>query len=635
MCRILLIFALFLATVASCESFAKTISIRENVPLGEQFKEDNTVYLIKERIDLNGATVKLPANSALKFKRKGELANGTLQGNETYLLGKPRFAGIRLKGIFATEDFYTSWCSDGFMSDYIEDVMNLGRETSIVVDCDITLSDQKKYVDHLNLRGKEKTITNSDRYYITYGGTNITDLEFYWDKGSVEVPEDNYSAVVIYWDLLQKDTTITVSIRNVNADGGRYSSFFMKQYKSSLEPKLTILNDLENCHFKNFTRGAIWTCGGSGKVVNCHFKNIGYNDSNTLLSVISLRLGFSNIAGDKAKASGYEVSNCTFNNIVAAYNPKNDGRELHGLLAYGDSIIIRNNEFKTLSTSFSNAFDTGRDSEILYIKGSWNVIENNCFKDGAGTLSDGVVTLKSIDSEGNVLRNNLFLTKVSNSKFVYVAGKSVLIEGNEFKSISATPSADMSYAVYLGHHVENDGEESAKISNNTFSFPSTSNYMAIYANRRGNCTIENNTFQNPQKLLKNNNREGNLIFQNNRVFFENQQGQTNDNLIEITSAGGTFAIVERNEFIIINSVTGKIVNGSNYQFNNNKMNVVNSTLQSILKGSETMIEAKDNEISISEDSNIDRNVIVDEVGSSLIIVDGNRVLGRELGNVRK
>ena len=635
MCRILPIIVVFLSTIVSCESFAKTISIRKNVPFGEQFKEDNTVYLIKEQIDLNGAMVIMPSNSTLKFKRKGLIANGTLQGNETHLSGRPHFDGVRLKGDFATREFCASWSSARSISDFIEDVMNLGGESSIIVDCDITLSDQKRYVDHLYLKGKKKTITNSDRYYITYGGTSISDLKYRWDKGPVQEPKDNYSAVVIYWDLLQKDTTIAVSIKNVHADGGRYSSFFMKQYKSSIEPNLTTLNDIENCLFENFNRGVIWTCGGSGKVTNCQFQNIGYDDSSTLLSVISLRLGYSNVAGDGAKAFGYEVNNCTFDNIVSAYNQNNDGRELHGLLAYGDSIIIRNNEFMRLSTSFSNAFDTGRDSEILYIKGSWNVIENNYFKDGAGTLSDGVVTLKSIDSEGNVLRNNHFLTKVSNSKFVYVAGKSVIIEGNEFKSISATPSADMSYAIYLGHHVENDGEESAKISNNSFSFPSTSNYMAIYANRRGNCTIENNTFQNPQKLLKNNNREGNLIFQNNRVFFENQQGQTNDNLIEITSAGGTIAKVERNEFIITNSVTGKIVNGSNYQFNNNKMYVVNSTLQSILKGSETMIEVKENEISISGESNIDRNVIVDEVDSSLIIVEGNRVLGRELGNVRK
>lgn len=633
--RTLLVIVVFMITLASCESQAKTIHIRSGRPLQEQLTEANAVYLINERIDLNGVTVILPSNSTLKFKRKGLLTNGTLHGNGTQLSGKPRFDGVRLKGKYATQEFYASWSSARAISDYIEDVMNLGGESAVVVDCDITLNDQKKYVGHLNLKGKKKTITNSDRYYITYGGTNISDLKFRWDKGPVQEPKDNYSAVVIYWELLQKDTTLTTNIKNVEADGGRYCSFFMKQYKSSIEPKLTMVNDIEDCMFENFTRGVVWTCGGSGQVKNCQFKNIGYEDTSVLLSVISLRLGYSNVAGDRAKAIGYEVSGCTFNNIVAAYNSNNDGRELHGLLAYGDSTIVRKNEFTTLSTSFTKPYDTGRDSEILYIKGSWNIIDSNCFKDGAGTQSDGVVTLKSIDSEGNVVSNNRFLTTVSNSKFVYVAGKSVGIEGNEFRNTHTTPSEDIAYAIYLGHHNENSGNESARISNNIFSFDSMSNYMAIYANRRGNCSIENNTFYYPQKLLKNNNREGYLNFKNNRVLIENQQGKTNDNLIEIASSGGNIAIVDGNEFNIINSVTGKLVNGSNYQFNNNKMSIVNSTLQSILKGAETMIEVKDNEFSISEESIIIRNVIVDENNSSSIIVDGNRVMGRKLGNVRK
>lgn len=630
--RLLFIAVTLCFILISCESQAKNIRIRSGISFQEQLTEANAVYLIKERIDLNGATVIMPPNSTLKFKRKGQLANGTLQGDGTHFTGKPSFDGVLLKGKYTTKEFYTSWNSARSMSDYIEDVMNLGGESAVVVDCDITLKDQKKNVDHLNLKGKKKTITNSDRYYITCGGTSISDLKFRWDKGPVQEPKENYRAVIIYSDILTKDTTVVVNLNRLDIDGGQYCSYFMRQAKSGLEPSMRINNTIRDCHFSHLTMGAIWTCGGTGSVTNSHFTDIGYDQSTVLHGVTALRLGYNNTV-QIGKAIGYKVENCRFENIVAPYSDRNDGRGLHALLVYGDSTIVRNNTFRRLTTDFTKPTETGMDAEILYFKGSWNVIENNYFEDGAGSASDAVVTLKSIDSEGNVIRNNRFMTTVTDSKFIYVAGKSVEIEGNEFRNISTAPGENIAYAIYLGHHNENSGNEIAWISNNSFSFPHTSNYMAVYANRWGNLYVVKNNIKNPQRILKVNNREGELIIKNNVIYADGLGANTSNVFIEISSGGAIPAQISDNEFGIKNVVLGKLVQGSNYVFDNNKVNLVNVNMQSFLGGSGTNIKAVNNTIEIDKESTIIKRVLIGEKSSSKIIIKGNTITGASLSTV--
>ena len=447
---------------------AKTIRINNNKPIQEQFNQTGTTYMIRGRIDFKGETINIPNNSKIRFRRHGVLTNGTLIGNDTSLTGNPKFDGIRLKGTFSNQKYYASWCSFETISDFIEDVMNLSKETAVIVDCDITMKDQKRSVDHLYLVGKNKTITNSDRYYINYGGADVTKLCFLWDKPQVVDPADNYSAVIVYHNLVEKDTTVVIRIEEVVADGGRYCSFFMRQYKSSVSPGLRTVNTVKNCTFSNFTRGAIWTCGGTGSVTQCKFLDIGYDGTSALWSVTALRLGY-NAETEKAKAIGYLVEDCTFNNIVAAYNSENDGRELHGLLAYGDSLLVKNNVFNTLSTSFSKVTDPGMDSEILYIKGSYNVIESNTFENGAGRNANGVITLKLGASVGNTVRNNNFLNTNTTAKFVYLCGCNHIIEGNTFKSIVQESKDNKVYAIYLGHRDNLLRKESVVISNNVTS----------------------------------------------------------------------------------------------------------------------------------------------------------------------
>ena len=63
------------------------------------FSQSGCVYVVKTAINLKGGEVKIPENSALKFKRRGKMTNGTVVGAQTKLVGmKNGCLGVTLKG---------------------------------------------------------------------------------------------------------------------------------------------------------------------------------------------------------------------------------------------------------------------------------------------------------------------------------------------------------------------------------------------------------------------------------------------------------------------------------------------------------------------------------------------------------
>jgi hypothetical protein len=68
-------------------SFAQGVTIvNGNVPFQRQLHKKETIYVIRDEIDLKGATVSVPHNCTLKFEG-GALKNGTLVYDNTYIDG--------------------------------------------------------------------------------------------------------------------------------------------------------------------------------------------------------------------------------------------------------------------------------------------------------------------------------------------------------------------------------------------------------------------------------------------------------------------------------------------------------------------------------------------------------------------
>ena len=80
-------------TFWGCETQAKTIRINREIPLQEQFREEGTTYLIKDKHDLQGDTIIIPFNSTLRFIKNGCIRNGVIIGKKTNIKYHRPFIG--------------------------------------------------------------------------------------------------------------------------------------------------------------------------------------------------------------------------------------------------------------------------------------------------------------------------------------------------------------------------------------------------------------------------------------------------------------------------------------------------------------------------------------------------------------
>lgn len=75
--------------------------VKKNDTISAVVSNENSVFIIKDIINLKGKEIKMGANSILDFQG-GILANGTIEGNKTLIIGPPYciFDSIELIGSF-------------------------------------------------------------------------------------------------------------------------------------------------------------------------------------------------------------------------------------------------------------------------------------------------------------------------------------------------------------------------------------------------------------------------------------------------------------------------------------------------------------------------------------------------------
>lgn len=77
----------------------------------EQITKENTIYEIRYDFDLDGETLKVPANCVLEFKG-GSFGNGTLTGQDTGIIANPTKifgAGLSVSGTWQIDFAYAEW----------------------------------------------------------------------------------------------------------------------------------------------------------------------------------------------------------------------------------------------------------------------------------------------------------------------------------------------------------------------------------------------------------------------------------------------------------------------------------------------------------------------------------------------
>ena len=103
--------------------------------------KENTQYVIKKSIDLQGRTITVPKGSTLIFKRRGSLSNGALKG-EGALLENPKLKGIHFFGNFVNKEIVISDRMDGETDFW--GLLKAFPESKIILDKDITIGDPHK-----------------------------------------------------------------------------------------------------------------------------------------------------------------------------------------------------------------------------------------------------------------------------------------------------------------------------------------------------------------------------------------------------------------------------------------------------------------------------------------------------------
>ena len=117
--KIYLFFVVILLSVSvqgkvNTSNSPKRIEITNDKPINGQVIYADTYYVIKDVIDLKGASVSVPRGSTLKFEG-GEMANGKVIGNDTYIDASPIAVfseNILLEGTFLASEAYPEWFAD-------------------------------------------------------------------------------------------------------------------------------------------------------------------------------------------------------------------------------------------------------------------------------------------------------------------------------------------------------------------------------------------------------------------------------------------------------------------------------------------------------------------------------------------
>ena len=142
--------------------------------------------------------------------------------------------------------------------------------------------------------------------------------------------------------------------------------------------------------------------------------------------------------------------------------------------------------------------------------------------------------------------------------------------------------------------------------------------MVIYANRWGDISLTNNIFHNPKVLIKCNNREGSIHIQHNQIVIDGIYNKS-DGFMMLTGKEGGYVSICHNEITIGNSILGFMVKGSNIDFMENRVKLINVSMQSLYMSSEDKTKVCNNHISIDKDSRIGKSFSeVDMVSNDII-----------------
>lgn len=536
----------------STAMFGKSVTVKTDRPIQDQFAESYATYIIKSEIDLKGSTLYIPEGATITFKRKGSICNGMIHCCNTLLKGTIHLY-CTVSGSIQNKEIPISCLDNGdgrLLEKRIAAILNLENSCEIVLDKDVFLSNGDLVVKRLLMRGNHK-VFNSPSFKIS-GDVIIKEVSFVDFRIKKE----------LFIDLSGQLKPSRISLQSVIFDCGNNIDRVI--YKPVKQASLCSIS-IDNCVFQRINNYAVqFQSDCTGQISNCTIRDHGTNNWG---HVICFHLG----NNDCYNATKLMIKNNRFSDIQVPYSKNAESREAHAILIYGHENTISDNIVSHLFSTDNPEGDPGKDSEGIYLKGGKNMVVNNELIDCVGSGPDGAITIKSIFADNKIAGNRI------QHRFgigIQCYTPNSRIENNQIESCHKAEAA-----------IALCNNKSSVIDNNSLMLKEEnrkSHKAAIELMSCGDITVKNNTSDSPSFVTAYSNT-GNIMFETNHLTIKDKTFGTNtyySSPIELHSDGANYIFVG-NIIDLKNIKTSQLIEADSkfkgkVQFDENVINVLDT-----------------------------------------------------------
>ena len=429
-------------------------TLRSGNSFASQVSSQNYVYIVDSSFDLEGASAAIGENSILKFTKNGNIKNGTVTFNNTYLDGDPCFRNVVFEGNLLNRTVNLSWFGPNRTvqeekdatrknTQIISEVLECMGDT-LIVDGFYPVSSIINIKKSINLRSPDwneslctRTYDNpyepTNGFYSTEGNNSIFKFFQYQDENGKDKVKGSMNMFGIY---LKGNPEKYLNATKYETDESKLTCGVFLPWGGSLAA-------VYNCKFEGFTQGIRSLGGFIEKLQNTTFN--------------ACELGFYAIY-----ASDFEVFSCKFTNCMPNYK-LNVVPDVSGLRQVGCGFMIEGCGMVNCANNlFENNFINLIINEVaIIINISNNEFRNPVFNDiyvyndytyvrGPFYFTTGKEDMHRICIDNVVITENNF-TRDKNA-----LGKSFVMFANGY------------HALYNHGFIESDRTTNLIIANNDF-----------------------------------------------------------------------------------------------------------------------------------------------------------------------
>ena len=509
--------------------------------------------IIKREIDLLDCCLTLPDNSELYFKRKGSIHGGSIVCNHLLLSGNPRI-GSQINGSIDNESIKASWLlfsNPISISSFVTALFNQEKAIPLILDKDIALDGSEKEVRHVIFLGDGHHKIKNSCIYSMLGNVTLKDCHI-----SIQSP-----AVHLFNFDRCSQNNIRIDVENCafeayhNIDRLFHSGIYQKKKGDYIKISNSTFSGFNHfiIDFKNTCSGEF--CGNS--ISDCGTSK--YNH------VVMLWLGD---GAHDSFVNQWTIRDNHFGKMVAPYSDRDDSREAHAILIYGNNNIIENNTIQEFVSANSERFRPGKDAEGIYIKGSFNKIINNSLLNCIGSSPDGAITIKLPANDNIIDSNSIFHDE---GVGIQCYSDNSIISKNKVES-RGNAEAAISVFVSTGMFIKNNDISAISI---------TQKYKAaIEVLKSKSIEIQDNEFKGSPSLITISSCSGDIILSKNRAEIKGFSYGTNTYYnAPFVIQGGTYnSRIDDNQIVFINCRASQIVycdpnHTGDVSFRNNKVSI--------------------------------------------------------------